>query len=108
MACEVKTGIDTSDSTPPRLGASVNSRMAQRGIGRRLQIQQLRARPDRPLVFFIGRGIDERGLDIQLGQPLREEFCHSAANIALSHDVIARLQQGQDCRGDGAHAGRKT
>jgi hypothetical protein len=60
-----------------------------------------------PVVFFIGRGIDERGLDIQLGQPLREEFCHSAVNIALGHDVVARLQQGQDRRGDGAHAGGK-
>ena len=78
---------------------------AQSGIGRRLQIQQLRIRTNGPGMLLVIGGVDERGLNAQLRQPLRQELVSAAIDIALRHDVIASLEQRQDGGRDRAHAG---
>ncbi len=52
-------------------------------------------------------GIDERGLYPELRQPLRKEPDHATVNIALRHDMVARLHQRQNRGRDRGHARRE-
>ena len=77
---------------------------AQSRIGRRLEIEKLRVRTDRPRVLLVLDGVDERGLYAHLWQPLREKFIHAAVDIALSNHMVAALHQRHDRGRDRSHA----
>ena len=80
---------------------------AQYGIRRRLQIKQLRIRSNRACVLIVFSGIHKGSLDAQLGQPLTQEFCSAAVNVALGDYVVSSFQQRQDRSRNRSHAGSK-
>ena len=76
-------------------------------IRRRLDMQELCVGPDRALVLLHVVGVDEGRFDPQLRQPLRKESDHAAINIALRHDMVARLHQRKNRSSDRGHARRE-
>src|SRR5271156_1921141 len=62
---------------------------SHRGIGRRLDVQDLCIGADGAFVLLQVIGVNEGGFYTQLLQPQREEFDYSAINVALRYDVVS-------------------
>ena len=56
------------------------------------------------MLFVVG-GVNERGLDAHLRQPLREKLIYTAINISLRDDVVSGFEEGHERGCDGSHAG---
>ena len=65
-------------------------------IGRRLEEDDLRIRPQRRADFFDARGVDVRELQAELLADLVEEAERAAVHVLAGDDVIARLQHAED------------
>src|SRR6185437_11689572 len=68
---------------------------AQRRIGGRLQVKQLRVWPDGARVLIVLDGIHKCGFDAEFWQPLTQEFCSPAVNVTLRNHVVAGLQESE-------------
>ncbi len=68
---------------------------SQQWVGRRFQVEQLRVRTNGAGMLIVFGGVHEGRFDAEFRQPLAEEFCRAAINIALSDDMVSALQQGQ-------------
>src|SRR4051812_7048392 len=73
-------------------------------VGRRLGQDHARTLGDRSgHARYVTRG-DDRALDAEAAEPLRDERARAAVAIAGEDDMIALLQQREERRGDGGHA----
>ena len=61
----------------------------QRGIGRRLEMQNFGIGPDGCCVLLVIGGVDQSGFHAKFRQPLRQELGRAAVDVALGDDVIA-------------------
>src|SRR5213594_4022891 len=102
-----KSAVDKSDEIvlPGQRYDLLQINHAQRGVCWRFQVEQLRIGLDGARMLIVFRGIYKCGFDAEFGEPLAEELCGSAINVALSDDMVATFQQREKRRSNGAHAG---
>src|SRR5882724_1176625 len=90
-----KSAVEKSDeiALPGQRYDLLQINHAQRGVCWRFQIEQLRVGLDGASMLIVLRGIHKCGFDTELGEPLAEELCGSAINVALGDDMVATFQQ---------------
>src|SRR5882724_1839235 len=60
-------------------------------ISGRLNMNNLCVRPNRRRVLLDVVGVNKGSLDTKLRQPLRKKLCYATIDVALRHNVVARL-----------------
>src|SRR5260370_225605 len=89
------------------LGNGGGSSAAERGVGRRLDVQHFRIGAQRHAHVIRDGGVHEAELQSEVHQEWRGEAEYAAVNRFGEDHVIARAQEPEDCV-DSRHAGREN